>query len=353
MKVHPIAEIFPDIDGSEFQALVDDIQKNGCLQPLVMYQGKILDGRNRWRACQKLGITPKTTDYRGDDPVGFVLSLNLNRRHLNESQRAMVAARIATLAHGRPSKDEAEDENDDAEKGANLHLNHKTRPKIEETAKSLQVSPRTVKHARRVIEEGTKELKRAVERGEVAVSTAAKLVEASPEVQRAAVKDRGKAAPVIAKQIAEKKKDEEPAEDPIKSLGLDVPKDVLARSEKERALVDKMSRLLAELNRTYTEYEGFRGGRAGLKTGQRHASALRDALTAFRTIRGQRPASVCPHCKLIPEQQKTCAACRASGFIGEDDLKAVEECLMAEGDEAGIWINGKWHTLIQLRGDDF
>lgn len=345
MKPHPIAEIFPDIDGEEFKALVDDIEKHGLRQPLVMYQGKILDGRNRWRACEKLGIKPKTTDYRGDDPVGFVLSLNLTRRHLTESQRAMVAARIANLPRGGDHRSQNQ--------SANLHLGGEIRPKIEQTAKTLQVSPRTVKHARKVVEEGTKELRQAVEKGEVAVSTAATLAEAPAAIQRAAVKDHGKDAPAIAKKIAEEKKDEAPDEEPIKSLGLDIPKDVLARSEKERALVDKMSRLLADLQRTYTEYETVRGGREGLKSGQRHASALRDAATAFKTIRGQRPASVCPYCKLIPEQQKTCAACRSAGFIGEDDLKTVEECLLAEGDEAGIWIKGKWHTLIQLRGDDF
>lgn len=348
MKPHPIAEIFPDIDGAEFEALVEDIRKNGCLHPLVMYQGKILDGRNRWRACQKLGIKPKTTDYRGADPVGFVLSLNLTRRHLNDTQRAMVVAKIATLGQGRPGT--ATVDSGDQKKVPTGTFNA---PTIEKAAEILNVSERAAKRARKVETKGTPELKRALSAGDVALSTAADLAEAEPEIQRAAVKDHGRDAPAIARKIAEEKKEEESAEEPIKSLGLDIPKDVLARSEKERGLVDKMSRLLADLQRTYTEYETVRGGREGLKAGQRHASALRDAVAAFKSIRGQRPASVCPYCKLIPEQQRTCAACRASGFIGEDDLKTVEECLLAEGDEAGIWIKGKWHTLIALKGDDF
>lgn len=343
MKPHQIAEIFPSIEGAEFQALVDDIQKNGCIQPLVMYQGKILDGRNRWRACEKLGIKPKTTDYRGDDPIGFVLSLNLTRRHLNESQRAMVGAKIATLGKGqRP----------ESEPGRDGSIDPSGSKTIKKAAEKLNVSSGSIKRARKVEEEGTKELKRAVERGDVAVSVAAKLAEAEPEVQRAAVKDHGKDAPAIAKKIAEEKRDEKPAS-PIKTLGLDVPAEVLARAEKEQALVDKLDRLITEINRTYTEYETARGGRTGLRTGQHHASALRDAVTAFKSIRGNRPVCVCPHCKLWPELQRTCAACRCAGFVGEADLEHVEKVLLVEGDEAGVWINGKWHTLISLRGGDF
>ena len=103
-RPHPISEIFPAMEGAEFDALVEDIKTHGLQQKLVMYQGKILDGRNRWRACEALGIKPKWVDYEGDDPLGHVLSLNLHRRHLDASQRAMVGARIATLKNGqRPS----------------------------------------------------------------------------------------------------------------------------------------------------------------------------------------------------------------------------------------------------------
>lgn len=339
MKPHPIAEIFPSIEGAEFDALVADIQKKGCIQPLVMYQGKILDGRNRWRACQKLGIKPKTVDYRGNDPIGYVLSLNLTRRHLNESQRGMVAAKIATLGKGNIG---------DSSRDAT--------PTVEEVAKKLNVSSGSIKRARKVEEKGTKELKRAVEAGSVPVSTAAVLSEAPAEVQREAARGGKKVAAELAKQIAvgktEEKREEKPS-CPIKTLGLDVSEQLLDRAAKEQALIDKLDRLIADINRTYTEYETIRGGRTGLRAGQHHATALRDAVTAFKAIRGARPACVCPHCKLIPEVQRTCAACRGSGFVGEADLQRIEKVLLVEGDEAGIWVNGQWRTLISLRGDDF
>jgi hypothetical protein len=249
----------------------------------------------------------------------------------------MVGAKIAALGEGRPKTPPIG--------GVKI-------PSTKETAKSLQVAPRRIERARKVAKEGTRELNEAVSRHEISMSTAATIAAAPAEVQREAAKDHGKNAPAIAKKIAAEKR-EPSTEPPIRTLGLDVPAPIMARAEHEQALVDKMSRLLADLKRTYTEYEESRGGRDGLKAGQYHASALRDATTAFGTIRGQRPACVCPSCKLMPNIQKTCASCRASGFIGETDLSHIEKILLVEGDEAGVWVSGKWHTLIALRGDDF
>ena len=68
---HPIANIWPLLSDRELQDLVDDIQQYGLLHPVVLYEGKILDGRNRARACELAGVAIKTTKYRGDDPIGY------------------------------------------------------------------------------------------------------------------------------------------------------------------------------------------------------------------------------------------------------------------------------------------
>jgi hypothetical protein len=100
MEFHPLANLFPLLDGKEFNELVIDIRENGLVSPVVLYEGKVLDGRNRYRACLAAGVEPRLIPFEGNDPVAFVVSANIKRRHLGESQRGMIAARIETMKHG-------------------------------------------------------------------------------------------------------------------------------------------------------------------------------------------------------------------------------------------------------------
>lgn len=104
---HPIADIFPLMLPEEFVALKEDIKINGLLEPVWMYEGLILDGRSRCRACIESGVDIQVKEYLGNDPLGFVISLNLKRRYLNESQRRMAAAKLANLAPRRTDNNAA------------------------------------------------------------------------------------------------------------------------------------------------------------------------------------------------------------------------------------------------------
>src|SRR5262249_19349825 len=95
LEFHPLAHIFPLVEGAEFDELVADIRNLGLNEQIVVFKEKFLDGRTRYRACLAVGIDPTSTAYTGDDPISYVISLNLRRRHLDESQRAMVAAKLA------------------------------------------------------------------------------------------------------------------------------------------------------------------------------------------------------------------------------------------------------------------
>jgi ParB-like chromosome segregation protein Spo0J len=83
----------------ELKELAHDIASNGLLQPIVLDgKGQILDGRNRFAACELASVDPDFETYEGDDPATYALSVNLARRHLTKGQRAMVAARAGLVS---------------------------------------------------------------------------------------------------------------------------------------------------------------------------------------------------------------------------------------------------------------
>lgn len=98
-EYHPIASLFPMMQGEEYEALKKDIADNGQLEPIWLHpDGRIIDGRNRYRVCTELGIEPHYRTWSGEGSlVAFILSMNLHRRHLTPSQRAMVALDILPM----------------------------------------------------------------------------------------------------------------------------------------------------------------------------------------------------------------------------------------------------------------
>jgi hypothetical protein len=91
--VHPVADLFPMLDGEDLADLAASIAERGQEHPIVLdKEGRILDGRNRFAVCEQLGIEPIVTTYDGDDPDGYALAVNLARRHLTKGQRAMIAS---------------------------------------------------------------------------------------------------------------------------------------------------------------------------------------------------------------------------------------------------------------------
>jgi ParB-like chromosome segregation protein Spo0J len=166
LTLHPLAELFPPMSDDDYQALKADIARRGQLNPLTVHDGQVLDGRHRWHACCELGILCHVRDLAaGVDPVDYVVAQNLHRRHLTESQRSMVAGKLATLKRGRPSE----------ENGPIGRFS------IDDAAKLLSVGTTGVKRAKQVIEHGSPAIVDAVESGELPVSFAAKFVTEEPD----------------------------------------------------------------------------------------------------------------------------------------------------------------------------
>jgi ParB-like chromosome segregation protein Spo0J len=105
LRFHPLANIFPLMEGAEFDALIADIKAHGPLERIVLYEGKILDGRNRYRALRAAGVDPTTIRDKftvdgmvGDDPAAYVISANIHRRHLDADDRQKFLIQVIAAA---------------------------------------------------------------------------------------------------------------------------------------------------------------------------------------------------------------------------------------------------------------
>jgi hypothetical protein len=185
---HPLTNIFPLIEGEEFEQLVTSIKaSDGPREPIVVYEDMILDGRNRFRACEMAGVEPcYTLMPPGVDPLAFVLDKNLHRRHLDDRQRASVAGKIASLSRGG-----------DRSKPPIGGLS------IEKSAEIMNVAPRQAERARVVHQQGGPEVRQALDRGEIAVSAAEEIARLPPEAQSEAI---AKALPNGARNIMASRK---------------------------------------------------------------------------------------------------------------------------------------------------
>ena len=184
-KIHPTAAAFPLIEGGEYASLVASVRSSGLRDPIAYILGAdasdqvIVDGRNRLRACIDAGVKPTFTCLQAKDVETYIIDKNLHRRHLTESQRAMVAATIANIRNG-----------------ANQHSKNDGVPigtpsmSIDSAAKKMKVGRRTAARAKKVKSRGTDELVSAVMDGGISVSAAAEIADLKPDAQRAEIAKR-------------------------------------------------------------------------------------------------------------------------------------------------------------------
>lgn len=133
---HPLSAAFPPMSEPDFAALTADIAKNGLRSAVVLHQDQVLDGWHRYRACLAAGAEPRVIDFDGADPVTFVLSMNLTRRHLTASQRA---AAVLECSEWR---------------GVGANSAPVRTPTTVQLAKLADVSSRTIENAKAAIRKG-------------------------------------------------------------------------------------------------------------------------------------------------------------------------------------------------------
>lgn len=182
-KFHPAANLFPLLEGEEFRALVEDISANGLHEPIWLLDGKIIDGRNRYRACKEARVVPRfrVWDRNGNSPTAFVISENLHRRHLDKSQKAVISLDAERMfaeearqrqAHGKtgpgktlsPVLDEALDRGRADEKAAELF--GVSRGYVAEAKRIERIAPQKIEEIKRG-EKTLTEAKREVTREQI------------------------------------------------------------------------------------------------------------------------------------------------------------------------------------------
>lgn len=178
VEFHPLADAFPLMEGDDFEELVKDIEANGQRHPIMRFEGKILDGRNRYRACQRLGVKARMQEFFGGDPVAFVVSENITRRHLTPAQRALAAEKLATAMQGRPR----------TKSPAGTEPEHHTT--IAEAAELMDASPTSVKRVRKVRKAAVPEVVEAMDAGEIS-PTAAENLARLPEDKQSEIMSNG------------------------------------------------------------------------------------------------------------------------------------------------------------------
>lgn len=184
LEFHPLANLFPLMTGTGFDDLVSDVRAKGIQEPIVLFEGRILDGRNRYRAAAAAGSLPAKSrffDAASDgSPLAFVLSKNLHRRHLTTSQRALVAARLAQLGRGRPSDPAF--------------------ASTEAASATLKVSARTIERARDLLKRGAPALLAQVETGRLSISAASRIARMMPEASQAEAVSSGRSLVAVARR---------------------------------------------------------------------------------------------------------------------------------------------------------
>lgn len=197
-EIHPMAAALPNITGVEYIQLYESIKEHGQRVPIVLYEGRVVDGRNRLRACQELEIEPDVTDWVPPNPIGtknmieddlmeWIIDVNVNRRHLSQSQRAMAASDIETARHGGNKKCSQSEV-----KTPIGHLLPDEQPEGPEVtrktaAEKLGVSERSVTRAAKVKKKAVPEVAEAVKDGKITVHKAEQIAKLPKKKQSAAL----------------------------------------------------------------------------------------------------------------------------------------------------------------------
>lgn len=286
-EFHPLASVLPMLGQVETDELAADIQANGLRSDIILLDGKILDGRNRYKACKIVNVEPRFRDFNGEgDPIDFIVSVNVKRRHLTASQKALVVAKVAQLPRGDVSRIKKSSKTpivSQTAQSADRKTVQSNGTSAERAAQSVGVSSRTVEQAKQVLREAPKEEIKAVERGEKSVATVVKEIKKAKEAKP-----------------TEKRKD---------ATDYPIPEGVLVDWDRADELARKWLRAVSDLR---SEIEAVFKDESILLV-EIDNTTLADLNNAYSSIKLVKPHAVCGSCQGV--QRKKCDLCKRRGFL--------------------------------------
>ena len=169
---HPICLLIPPADEAELQDLTDDVHAHGLIDPIVLFEGIVLDGQNRAAACERAGVAPRYVQFGGsqEDALILVVSHNLKRRHLRKQAiaDALVAAEDFNLNYAASERSTTKTRKPVASAPEAVikitELENCLSRKLAQAAGGM-VSHVMIAATRKVKEKGEPELQEAVKRG--------------------------------------------------------------------------------------------------------------------------------------------------------------------------------------------
>lgn len=298
-KIHPVCKLFPSMNATERRELVEDIKKNGLLEPIVTHGSWIIDGKNRLAACEEAGVDPRFTEWDGKGSlVAFSLSKNLKRRNLTSSERAVIAAESLPIfqQEAKARSEAAGERGKEGGRGKPKPPAHKCAGGFSEPIRATAQAAATTGVSGRLVEQAD-ELKRKdppkykqVKAGEKTVGQAHRELKAEEAA----------------------KADEAPPLD-----GLDRPIKVEKVFEAFRS--EELADLIRDLSRVKRSAMALCGTPLGAFV---HPQSLEtDLNNALRHLRAARPYAVCSYCR----DGAGCKTCRKQGWVTKDIHDATPE----------------------------
>lgn len=304
-EFHPYASVLPMLGTADANELAADIQANGLREDIVLFEGMILDGRNRYRACKTVNVEPRFRDFNGDgDPISYIVSVNLKRRHLTNAQREMVAAKMANMPRGDVSRITASSKTPiNSQTAKRQNGKNSTKTTVSQAAKELGVSARNVARAKTVLDKGTAEQVAAIERGEKKVGT-------------------------VEKEI---KKEEAVKEKHFDETGYPVPDDILEewnRAKEFASTLRKLTEVKSEVK------AGLDGG--DVMFAEVTNTTIATLVNAYNDLKRIIPYAVCTSCQ--GRTPKKCSTCGTRGFLSKfyyktcipEEVKKIRERAVAK-----------------------